>query len=639
MVTRERLRASLAVGGALASIAACGGGEEFSSRDDGTGGGAGSGVAGAGGMAGAAGSAGGGLAGAGGGTAGTGTAGSGTAGSGTADAAVDVGPACRDADMDGVTDCDGDCDDGDPNSYPGNFETCGDLADNDCSGKADDGCMGLGTFVSSGAGSDSNPGTVDEPVQTINQGMANAQTIGNGQAVFVAQGHYSEKIVMVESVSLLGGYDCAAVPCSWARDPLTFDSAINNTDFVGIEFPSNITRQTRLDGFRVIGLDGDPGNNNGSLTMLIDQGSPTISNNRILGARNDGSGWQRGRQQTIGIQAPINAPGPLIIGSEIAGGESVGESCTTINFLGGGPGTSPAVAEIRNNIIRGGEGRGVNTIALFNTGPGTIVQNNDIFSGESDVNGGASWAISVGDDALIDGNRINVDQLQAGRCNQNPSDWCGGIVSFMSKAVVTNNVVFGIQAPKSAAFMVRDGDAPNQGSPIVQNNVLDGGGVPSSGGNATISTAVGLTPDLGLVVISGKFHNNILLGGVAQMPFGFYEDANPSDSTKVAHPEELGHNNFWLGGVSSTGGALYRYRTGSGPTLLTNPMMINTHPTLTATNNFSVDCLLDATFHLSTSPPSPCLNAADSARAPATDFEGDARPLGAGVDVGADEAQ
>ena len=38
----------------------------------------------------------------------------------------DAGPVCLDEDGDGVTDCDGDCDDGDPTRHPGALAICGD---------------------------------------------------------------------------------------------------------------------------------------------------------------------------------------------------------------------------------------------------------------------------------------------------------------------------------------------------------------------------------------------------------------------------------------------------------------------------------------------------------------------------------
>ncbi len=45
---------------------------------------------------------------------------------------------CPDEDDDGYTTCNGDCDDSDPNNYPGNIEVCDDQ-DNDCDGQIDEG--------------------------------------------------------------------------------------------------------------------------------------------------------------------------------------------------------------------------------------------------------------------------------------------------------------------------------------------------------------------------------------------------------------------------------------------------------------------------------------------------------------------
>jgi len=58
---------------------------------------------------------------------------------------TDMADGCSDADDDGVTDCDGDCDDMDPLTYPGATEVCGDDIDNTCGDNPDAGCGdGLG---------------------------------------------------------------------------------------------------------------------------------------------------------------------------------------------------------------------------------------------------------------------------------------------------------------------------------------------------------------------------------------------------------------------------------------------------------------------------------------------------------------
>src|SRR5439155_17699959 len=98
-------------------------------------------------------------------------------------------------------------------------EICGDGVDNDCDGVVDNGCKGLGTYVSGATGDDMNPGTKVKPVKTIAQGMKNAQTIGGKLTVYVANSHYSEKVTMIEGISLEGGYHCDMTLCDWMRNP------------------------------------------------------------------------------------------------------------------------------------------------------------------------------------------------------------------------------------------------------------------------------------------------------------------------------------------------------------------------------------------------------------------------------------
>ena len=105
----------------------------------------------------------------------------------------------------------------------------------------DGGCAGptcIGTFVSGSIGIDSNPGTAAMPVQTIEKATEIAVALGGKQSVFVAAAHYPEKVTLAEGVDLLGGYDCNATSCTWARDVAKNDTAqtpIDSGDMRGRE--------------------------------------------------------------------------------------------------------------------------------------------------------------------------------------------------------------------------------------------------------------------------------------------------------------------------------------------------------------------------------------------------------------------
>ncbi|MEO7095162.1 MAG: DUF1565 domain-containing protein, partial [Polyangiales bacterium] len=94
-----------------------------------------------------------------------------------------------------------------------------------------------GTYVSTLTGSDTNAGSKTKPLKTIAAGLARAKMLGGDQAVFVAQGTYPEKVTLVQSVDLNGGYECNASTCGWGRDLTAFETTITNQDFEGVLAP------------------------------------------------------------------------------------------------------------------------------------------------------------------------------------------------------------------------------------------------------------------------------------------------------------------------------------------------------------------------------------------------------------------
>jgi hypothetical protein len=589
------------------------------------------------------------------GTGGSSTASSGTGGSGTTSSGSTGGNAttstgatsssssstssgscdATDPDGDGVSECQGDCDNNDPTVHPGAPEICGDMKDNGCTGQAEQGCQGLGTFVSGLTGDDNNPGTQAAPVKTIAKGIEHAKTIGNGVAVYVAGGggvHYPDPLTVTEGISLYGGYN----RMTWVRELTNSDTPILAQGPDGVYIPPGITRKTVIDGFRIQGKNdaANTAQQPYGAALTIDRASPTISNNVINGPTEPSGN----RSIAVIILGPTSTPkGPLITNNRITGGNasssacevSIGLSIATTTW----PPTAPgAAAEITSNQIRAGSCKNSYALSSYAHADQTLIFDNDISTGAAGT--GDAWGILVGAnpldaEMLIDRNRINVDQNIAVGCNLLSASafaWCGGIQSESAKARITNNIVFGVKAVRSAAVWLNSPEVAPQ-SLVLNGNYLDGAGSTAA---LTQSTAVALTlGGQGTNGTVGRIRNNILAGGVAPTKFGIFED---SPNGKTLHPEKLENNDFFL--TIAGGNAYYRFWDGSAATKHTAMDTVNMLPGSQA--NFAGDPGLDSTFHL-TSFTSICVDKGTSSEAPAKDFDGETRPKGQGIDVGPDE--
>jgi hypothetical protein len=559
----------------------------------------------------------------------------------TVDAAPNEGgdatPTCPDVDKDGQTTCAGDCNDNDPGIYRGAPEICGDGKDNNCNMQVDEGCNGLGTYVSGIKGLDSNPGTQAMPVKTITKGIQNAVAIGGAQSVFVAQGHYPEKVTMVEGASLLGGYQCDPNGCTWARDPKAYDTAIDMQDGEGVLAGATITKKTRIDGFR---LRGKPGSASGGsvVCLSLDGGSPTVTGNTFAPADVTGA-----RAVGIEIYAPtVDPTGALIDGNVIQGGSSTTSWVGIFFDAKAFPPVGSSAAVVTNNKIRGGSAPNTVGLQIFTSGVGTLVQKNDILAGTAPSNGSAfaqSWAIAVASKATIDSNAINVDQNNVGTCTVTTM-LCGGIASYSSTTTITNNIVFGVKGPLTAGILLSEAEGP-PGPVVLNGNYIDGAGS-GLAVNPTRSAALWLRicagASCGVNSIIGKVRNNVLMGGMNSARYGVYEE---QIANRTAHPQFFEFDDIFFAPQAGRTDALYHFWNGATATDLTTTAQIaSTLVTNPPPNNLSnVDPLLDATLHLKTTPASPLIDKGTSTEAPAKDFEGDTRPKGPAVDIGHDEAQ
>lgn len=513
-------------------------------------------------------------------------------------------------------------------------EICGDGIDNDCNGPIDDGCNGIGTYVSEKNGKIGNPGTKADPAKTIAEGIANAVTLGGAQTVYVAEGHYPEKVTLVENVSLLGGHQCSNTPCSWTQDATLYDTAIDDQDGEGVVAPKTITKKTRFEGFRVNGKSGSPSGNPSGACMTLDGSSPVVRGNTFTpGAVSGGSG----RAVGVVVFGPTNDPaGAVIDGNAIAGGTG-SSSWAGISLDRKINGGATAIAQITRNRIKGGTAPTSLGINGGSSAAATLIQDNDILAGTSSGLGG-SWGIQVSSSMTIDGNRINVDTANAGTCSA--AAVCGGINSLSSTTTITNNVVFGVRASKSAAVLLAEADGV--AGPVALNaNYLDGAGVGTlNAGVTTISTAVWLRicqgNACGVGAVLGRLRNDIFIGGINENRYGIYEEQT---AARTAHPDKLDADDFFFAPALGRKDFLYHFWNGTTATdLSTTAQIALTLKTTPAPSNlFNVDPAVDATFHLTAS--TTLVDKGTTTDAPSTDFDGHKRPQGAGVDIGPDESK
>jgi hypothetical protein len=494
-------------------------------------------------------------------------------------------------------------------------------------------CAGdTGTFVSSMTGADTNPGTKAMPFKTIGAGIAAAKLLGGTQPVYVAQGVYPEKVTLAEGIEIGGGYECNAGSCSWSRDLAMFESTINNQDFEGVLAGPTITPATVFGGFKVVGKDGVPPLAPGSVGITVAGGSPTLRGNKIVGGTVTGGG-AAAADRSIGIALRTTGTAAAVIeNNEVTAGPAVGVSAAlSLEAISG----VSSLATIDANVLRGGTARRSDGVMAFGAAAGTMLVNNDIIAGSS--TNGASLGVEVSSRMTIDRNRINLDP-SVGTCTT-PTQWCAGIASVSATLTITNNVISGPKGPRTAGVFLTEQEIPG-GLVILNANYVSGGGI---GGNPSATTrtessavvvSIGACNTCGLKGQVGRVRNNILDGGNNQNRYGVREDPAQGRTTRV---ELLDANDIWfVGGLAARIDTLYRQVTNGGNPVDTKLVsLLNQMTVPPATLNQNADPLINATYHINAS--SPCANAGVSTEAPPIDFDGQARPSGAAVDIGADE--
>jgi hypothetical protein len=338
--------------------------------------------------------------------------------------------------------------------------------------------------------------------------------------------------------------------------------------------------------------------------VYVNDGTVNLRNNcdRIVGGNcesNCGDGGSmlgiHGYIPASAADAPLESSGVLITGSAssvvsnmICGGSSNiadGQSIATVGALrceGAG------CATVSGNVILGGNDRDAVAVAL------------------------------VGADPLLDRNRIE------GGCGTRTVT---GVWLESSSARLQNNRILGGQcaggevAVFSGLHLVSSGASD---SPDVHSNDIEPAGLSTDCQSIGVLVEPGSGADN---ATAGVLRNNILSAGVCNRRFAISEAAG-------ATLESLQNNDLYApaGGPSATSLVLYHH----GNTDATTAAQVNA--VALASGNISADpefASYPNDLHLTEQ--SPCIDQGTSAGAPASDVDGNTRPVGAGYDIGAYE--
>ncbi len=550
------------------------------------------------------------------------------------------GSGCVDADGDGVTDCALDCDDSDPLTYPGAPETCGDMVRNDCTmGVVDEGCGGAGTYVAPW-GDNSNPGTMIAPVATIAQGMANAMSLGApevfvGAAVDGTAADYVEDIVMVDGISLVGGFDSL----TWTRDDTKITRIISLVP-EGLFFPPGLSPTTRLEGFQVENRSSGAGV---FATITIEEdSSPVVVGNAIFGPINDSG---RSIAITVNPRSALSSGAPRIADNEIFLG--TGEDGSTRDSGALGLRSVGARMQVVGNRVDLSDDRAFQWgIAVYDAPGDSLIQDN-VVRGTGVVQRGFGIQVSPSrnQSSFL---QVDTNDVDPGECAQGCSGlWVGAVepdvMGLTQRVTITNNVVFGGSGPVSIglriAFEETISVAPDV---LVHSNFIRGMGRATSRVGMSVGVLLGARTSTRIQM--GELYNNIIYSGLGEARFALFEFTTNMD------PLVLHANAFWVeDGSSAVVSAAYADEgdfsaVPSPPFIaLNSASAINTLTDLGASavlGNITDHCRVidpvpDGDAHLMT--PSACVDAGVATRAPMLDFDGEMRPNGGVHDIGADE--
>jgi len=252
-------------------------------------------------------------------------------------------------------------------------------------------------------------GSREKPYKRIQAAIANADALRNyhfgiTMDIYVAQGSYTEEVILSPGISLRGGYE----PNNWTRSISSYTTTINAPLVFAVRGAPTITtaytNTTWLEGFTIIGPTATTSNANIAGVTLASS-SPTIAYNTIRGGLTT---------STSAVVAGIDSGtgSAYIFGNTILGASG----CTGCNYVQGI--YANGSVRIFNNVIVGStDNAGVSLKGITTQGAGTQAQilNNTIVGNTANFASSSGISVENGSLPIIRNNIIfNLTSAGAG---------------------------------------------------------------------------------------------------------------------------------------------------------------------------------------------------------------------------------
>jgi hypothetical protein len=429
-------------------------------------------------------------------------------------------------------------------------------------------------------------GTPARPWRTVGQAL---KTAGNGDAILVAGGVYSENLVISRSVQLAGGHAPSSSPISWTRSISTFPTIVD-----GRQLGSVLTISGSVNAL-VTGLTLTNGRAGLGGGIHVEHAWVTLNDDTIIGNSATGAHGSGGGLYALASALTISKTRFLKnTATDWGGGLYLMRSYATIDQ-----------ATFATNTVAGGGG--------------------GLFAEQAVLDLAHSVVIS------------------------NTADCCGGGVGGQHSTLVLNHnqISYNRVDPASSfggGIYARDGVVHIDANTVTYNRAFAGAGIVSGAGDSElVNNFIARNDGGGILVQSGAIINNTIRHNGAN-DYGDHGEGiliSPAADPSIVNII----NNIVIGNAYGI------TRAGSGVTitLLRNDVWGNQVADYAGVERGSTDMAADPLLAVEIQdgyrllPGSPCIDTGVAASAPATDFDDEPRPLdgdidgNAVVDIGADE--